>query len=269
MRAWEMPVAFAVALGCRGSEPAATPSAAVKRDDPATCAEASKWEVKRDMDAQDALMKGIAGLGECAASLEKPSAVLVRVVFRGDGMAEKVLIRRANTADCQAIDCVRRRLAQVRAPAGSEEQRIVGADFVLRREPAPDGYENVRWKDGSESEQCTDPTLPAAELGLSREQVQGPIESRYDRLRACYEAGLARDETLGGRVVVQVGVSTRGKVDSVRVADNQLMDCKVVACIVGELRDLEFPPPRDAFAVEFPFNFKPEKDPKQRATNRP
>jgi hypothetical protein len=254
-------IAFAIAvMGCRSSEPPAAPQAAPKRDDPTTCSASSNWYAEQDSRVQDALMAGIAGLGECAASLEQPSAVLTQVVFRADGTAEKVLVRRANTADCRALDCVRHRLAQVKVPAVPEGKRVAGADFVLRRNPAPDGNEKVQWNEGSASTQCTNPVLPAGDLGLTREDIRGPLENRYARLQTCYESGLARDPDLRGRVVLHITIDLQGKVESLSVADNQLANCQVVACIVSELRDLAFPPPRDTFTLEHPFNFEPRKD---------
>ena len=241
---------------CRSPEP--TAPAAVTRDDPATCLGPSKGDAKPSPE-QDALMAGIAGLGECAASLEKPSAVLARVDFRADGTVERVAVVRASTENCQAIDCVRRHLARLKVPPAAEDDRSAGAAFVLRREPPPDGYENVRWEEGSESDRCTDPPPPPAyELGISREDLDRPFLARKDRLRACYRSGLARDNTLGGRVVVQVTISRSGNVARVSVSENQLADCKVVACIVDEIQTLKFPRPKIAFAVDYPLDFRPK-----------
>ena len=206
-------------------------------------------------------MKGIAELGECAASLDKPSGVQAQVVFRADGAAERVMIRRTSATDCRAVDCVRRHLARVKVPVSPEGKRSVMSNFVLRREPAPDGHEKVRWEDVAESELCTDPWSPATELGLTRDDVWTPVQQHFARLRACYESGLARNDTIGGRVILVVMIDLQGRIEEVTVAENQLADCDVVACIVGEFRGMRLPPPQETFGLSYPLIFEPGKDP--------
>jgi hypothetical protein len=209
--------------------------------------------------ALKALMEGISKLGECADADAAPLNVLVMASFRPDGTVAAVGIRRTSARDCEPIDCVRRRLSEMRAPVdGRGRVRMAGADFVLRRSPAPDGNEKVTWDKWGHSTVCTDEYI-AVDPQLEPKVVRDITESRKERYRDCYRTGLRRTPSLGGRLGVKVAIGLDGTVSKVAVVENELADCEVVACIKAELGVLRFPRPLKPQSVLYGFEFLPER----------
>src|SRR5688572_8125741 len=97
-----------VAGACAGPQETPEVSDAPPRDNPAECVDQKAPFVPFGEEEREAAAKMIPALTECAATLEKPANVLAAIVLRTDGSVEQVLIRRASTADCKAIECVRR-----------------------------------------------------------------------------------------------------------------------------------------------------------------
>ena len=88
--------------------------------------------------------------------------------------------------------------------------------------------------------------------------IQRVVRADAARMRACYEAGLARDPALGGRVTVRFVVAPSGRVASaVRHEPTTLPDARVVACVVGAFAALRFPPGERAFTIVYPLEFVP------------
>jgi len=122
---------------------------------------------------------------------------------------------------------------------------------------------------------CIDPPeLPAAEskqkkkgradavpstLGrLSPDEIRAVVRANYDRVRPCYEAGLARDPKLAGRVGIRFVIERDGKVSSTRVADCTLPDCAVARCVRDELKSLTFPEPEGGIvSAVYPLMLEP------------
>lgn len=120
-------------------------------------------------------------------------------------------------------------------------------------------------------EAATDnPPPPSAETAAAPEQlsvptIQAVVQGSFDRLRACYEEGLARDPKLAGRVVVQFVIANSGRVQSPEVVEGppgqvaDLRDQPVLDCILEAYRGIVFP----AFAsgemtVAYPIVFSPD-----------
>lgn len=95
---------------------------------------------------------------------------------------------------------------------------------------------------------------------LPPQAIQGAIRERFPLVAKCYEAGLARDPKLAGRVLVRLVIGPDGKVtdasavtgDAAKTADVMtpgdaplppLQDTKVTACVVDVLRQTVFPAP--------------------------
>jgi hypothetical protein len=61
--------------------------------------------------------------------------------------------------------------------------------------------------------------------------------------RACYNAGLACDPTMEGRVVLTVHIESEGAVGSVAVTQHEGLDEKVIECLATTLRGAHFDAP--------------------------
>jgi hypothetical protein len=94
--------------------------------------------------------------------------------------------------------------------------------------------------------------------GLTREEVARVIHSHMNEIRFCYEAGILRDPTLAGKLLVDFKINREGRVPSARVSEASLKDDIVTQCLIGKLRAWKFPEPRGGtqVAVSYPFLFK-------------
>lgn len=108
---------------------------------------------------------------------------------------------------------------------------------------------------------------------LPPEAIQRAIRDRFPLATKCYEAGLARDPKLEGRVLVRLVIGLDGKVteaspvtgDAAKGADvltpgdapvPPMPDAKVTACVVDVLRQTVFPPPDGGtVSVVYPVTF--------------
>ena len=111
-------------------------------------------------------------------------------------------------------------------------------------------------------------TPPTVRMGAS--QVSGRIapdvisrivRQRAGAMRACYEAGLARDPTLAGRLAVRFVIDRTGSVSAASLEGSSLADAQVNACIVREFRGLSFPTPEGGvITVTYPLTFSSGAD---------
>ena len=95
---------------------------------------------------------------------------------------------------------------------------------------------------------------------VSRSAIAGIIESRRAKFRACYESrvpSLARRPR--GKVVTFFKVAPPGTVIDASILRSTLRRPDVEECVLGELRNLQFPPPEGggSYEIEYPFLFKP------------
>jgi hypothetical protein len=86
------------------------------------------------------------------------------------------------------------------------------------------------------------PALPPPR-GLSHERVQAQARSRgYWPFRLCFEIGQRDKKGSGGETRVAFTIGTRGKVSAARLLDSKLENAASAACLVREVRKLEFTP---------------------------
>lgn len=96
---------------------------------------------------------------------------------------------------------------------------------------------------------------PEAPFDIPPSVVQKTVRASFSKFKKCYEAGLARDPKLAGRVTVAFIIERDGLVSDAREfrgpspfsadggSDMPAMHAPdVVACIVAVYRDLRFPP---------------------------
>ena len=91
--------------------------------------------------------------------------------------------------------------------------------------------------------------------GLDKDLIRRVVRAHVNEVRHCYNLGLARDPNLKGRVAVQFTIGATGKVSSAVVAESDLKDSSVGACISQAVRRWSFPKPASGGAamVTYPF----------------
>jgi hypothetical protein len=92
---------------------------------------------------------------------------------------------------------------------------------------------------------------------IDREAIIRVVRKKQPEMRKCYEAGLARDPKLQGRVVVKFVVETTGKVSSAEDAGSDLPDTATVACVASVFRTMVFPAPYLKMTISYPLMFVP------------
>ena len=91
---------------------------------------------------------------------------------------------------------------------------------------------------------------------LPPEAVQRVVRANAGRYRACYEAGLARNPSLEGRVAVKFVIDRSGAVAVAQDGGSDLPDASVVACVVRAVLGLSFPTPEGGVVtVTYPLVF--------------
>jgi hypothetical protein len=97
---------------------------------------------------------------------------------------------------------------------------------------------------------------PSVSGRLPPEAVQRVVRANAGRYRACYEAGLARNPSLEGRVAVKFVIDRSGAVAVAQDGGSDLPDAGVVACVVRSVLGLSFPSPEGGVVtVTYPLVF--------------
>ncbi len=112
------------------------------------------------------------------------------------------------------------------------------------------------------------PAIPPVDKVRGRvppEAIQRVVRAHFGAYRACYEAGLARNPELTGRMTLRFVIGTDGKVSDAReqgdVPDGGFPDQEVTACVLAEVGKLTFPAPAGVIAVSYPIRFSPGDSP--------
>jgi hypothetical protein len=88
--------------------------------------------------------------------------------------------------------------------------------------------------------------------------IQATIRKHYKVFRHCFEAGLARDPKLGGRVSIRFVITESGAVEGAADSGSDLPDAQVVACIAEEFGRIKFPHPEGGrVTVVYPVMLEP------------
>jgi hypothetical protein len=92
---------------------------------------------------------------------------------------------------------------------------------------------------------------------LSRADVMRVINSHIGQVQACYEKALLNNPSLGGRIVFDWTVTSKGTVTGVRVRSSTLGSAKVASCIASRIKRWKFPKPEGGdVTITFPFLFR-------------
>jgi hypothetical protein len=95
-----------------------------------------------------------------------------------------------------------------------------------------------------------DDDSPAAPKGrLPPEVIQARVREHYGEFRRCYEAALARNPALKGRVSARFVIGRDGSVSNVSDGGSDLPDPVAVKCVLSKFYGISFPAPRDGIVV--------------------
>lgn len=89
---------------------------------------------------------------------------------------------------------------------------------------------------------------------LSAESISSVVRENRSAIRSCYEEGLQRDPSLGGRLIVRWAIRENGTADQVRLGSSTLNDAGVEECIIGQVEQWHFQEPDGGVVyVAYPF----------------
>jgi hypothetical protein len=96
---------------------------------------------------------------------------------------------------------------------------------------------------------------------LTREEIRLVVRAKMPELRACFEAGLADDPELGGRLLLRFTIGPDGHAGPVQIVDDQLGAPAVARCLAELIPRWQFPRPRPgpALTITYPFVFSSEQ----------
>ena len=89
--------------------------------------------------------------------------------------------------------------------------------------------------------------------------IRSIVRGNFGALRRCYEAELAKDPTLAGRIVTRLQIGVDGKVKSVSDAGSDPAMAQAAACVWKEFAAMEFPARAsgELVTVTYPIMFSP------------
>lgn len=91
---------------------------------------------------------------------------------------------------------------------------------------------------------------------LSREVIRETIRARMTEVHRCYEAGLAVDRNLAGRVSIAFVLDAAGAVTEAAVAEDGLDRPQVAQCIAAAALRWTFPAPGGVMRFRYPFHLR-------------
>jgi hypothetical protein len=97
---------------------------------------------------------------------------------------------------------------------------------------------------------------------LPPEVIQKIVRDRYTRFRGCYEAGLAKNPDLGGKITTRFTIELDGSVhDAKPICGTTLADAPTVTCVIDNFNRLKFPKPEGGtVSVVYPIMYSPDTD---------
>jgi hypothetical protein len=136
--------------------------------------------------------------------------------------------------------------------------RASGIATTAARVEAPDdpdyGYKfEVDPAQNASASPGADLSLPhAAGDRIPPETIQAILRSHYGAVASCYQAGIAKNPSLAGTVTVKIVAGANGATQQTADDGSTLPDKDVVACIVGEIGKISYPPGGGVLTVVYP-----------------
>jgi hypothetical protein len=126
------------------------------------------------------------------------------------------------------------------------------------REVAPPAAAPARATDKTSSHGGVSAGEAQVSVGLSPEVIHNTVKANFDKVQACYDAGLRGNPALQGRVTVKLVIGTNGSPKSAIASPGDFPDKSVVDCIGRAFQSLKFPPPsRGDVTVSYPVMLSP------------
>jgi hypothetical protein len=231
-------------------------------DDPRTCIEPPStkelekpaWVRELDPRIDAALPK----LAACRVDEDGLRYASVALEFdeRGEPIAQTLV--KSTLTHCAIAECIKKALAGIKAPRPSPDDASYTIDLELKAGSAPRRAAGPYSNGPVPASACADSTPPGPGT-LSPAEIQRVVRQSFGLFRQCYEARLAHDSTLQGRIGTRFVIETTGIVSQARVQENSLPDCEVARCVAGEFSKLRFPRPvgRGHVTVVYPIDFSP------------
>jgi hypothetical protein len=140
----------------------------------------------------------------------------------------------------------------------SKNSVIESALSAARSSRVPEPLLALRDSSALEGKHDSDFGLLKVSGRLAPELIQSAVRKSYGGLRKCYEAGLARNSSLAGRVAVRFVIELDGTVTNVSNGGSELADPEVVQCVIAHFYTLKFPPPEGGIVtVVYPIMLSP------------
>ncbi len=94
---------------------------------------------------------------------------------------------------------------------------------------------------------------------MDKDVIRRALREHLPEVRACYEAGLAQDPTIKGRVSIQFTITSTGAVAGAMVHESEIGDAQVGRCIAGAVESWRFPEPEGGgdVTMTYPFALTP------------
>jgi len=90
--------------------------------------------------------------------------------------------------------------------------------------------------------------------------LRGILAGRAAQARGCYDRALRNNNTLQGRMTVNVKIGTGGQVCQANVGKNELGDPGLTSCVLQMFRSGTFPQPKGGCVdAQIPLNFQPKQ----------
>jgi hypothetical protein len=144
------------------------------------------------------------------------------------------------------------------SPDGGTSQTSIPCDAGT---PSTDFWDTLRNGDAG-THRTKSPTLRDGAVQVTGhlpiEVIQRVVRQNFGRFRICYEAGLATNPNLQGRVMTKFVVDRSGAVTAAQDGGSDLPNQSVVQCVVRAFSDLSFPQPEGGIVtVVYPLVFFP------------
>jgi hypothetical protein len=97
------------------------------------------------------------------------------------------------------------------------------------------------------------PALPPREPAA----VQTALQANIENIQACYQAALAEQPDLNGKLKIRWKIAPRGTVESVETLEDSVGDEGVRLCVEEVIRGIAFAPAGTETVVGYPFVFAP------------
>jgi len=139
-------------------------------------------------------------------------------------------------------------VAQKTLPVGEPDD--AGSDILTEKtDGVPDDHKTGKRRGGGGVSEPTGTIDPKA--------VDQFMNARFGQVKTCYERRLKMNPLLEGKLDLNIGISTKGKVTSITVNGDTLRDSELASCVKRTIRGWTFPKPEGGrVIVAKTFNFK-------------